>query len=310
MVTERQDQFYSQIHALHQEKFSWLYKVKHETWYRYEPSIQRSQHILRLFPYQGFEQNLVHWQIYCQPNPEFWYWQCDRFGNREYCFELFEAFQELRWVSDFEVLCHPPAWWDCLKKYQQRRLSSQEKLQWQSHLITEALTRTFRHELMDYALTYVSDSIEHPLDCVIALTRAIYRDFSYSPGSTHFHSSTEEFFKQKAGVCQDFSQLLILLLRLLDIPAAYQTGYIAQDLASPGEEATHAWVLAYLPQLGWTAWDPTHGQWADQRYIRLCHGLSACDAAPTEGYLKSQFQSENLEVRVSVLTQGVRPYAF
>lgn len=66
----------------------------------------------------------------------------------------------------------------------------------------------------------------------------------------------DEIWKLKAGVCQDFAHILTLMLRLVDIPARYVSGYICTHRSTimRGEGATHAWAEAYIPIMaGWVS---------------------------------------------------------
>ena len=57
---------------------------------------------------------------------------------------------------------------------------------------------------------------------------------------------------------------------------------------APRLDATHAWVEAFLPQVGWVGFDPTNNLLAHNRYIRtaLGQGLRGCAADPR--YLSGQ----------------------
>ena len=49
------------------------------------------------------------------------------------------------------------------------------------------------------------------------------------------------------------------------------------------QEAAHAWAEAYVPDLGWTGFDPANGVCADHSYLRVAVGLDYLDAAPLRG---------------------------
>ena len=67
--------------------------------------------------------------------------------------------------------------------------------------------------------------------------------------------------------------------------------------------ATHAWVEALLPDLGWVGFDPTNNLVADERHIRVAIGRDYADVPPTRGVFKgaSAVHSE-LGVAVTVGT--------
>ena len=76
-------------------------------------------------------------------------------------------------------------------------------------------------------------------------------------------SPIDDALAARRGVCQDFAHVMIALVRRLGVPCRYVSGYIAprpkDDRAELGRvSATHAWVEALLPGLGWVGLDPTN----------------------------------------------------
>ena len=65
------------------------------------------------------------------------------------------------------------------------------------------------------------------------------------------------------------------------------------------EGATHAWVEALLPGLGWVGFDPTNDLMAGSRHIRTAVGRDYADVPPTLGTMKGRAETE-LQVRVRV----------
>ena len=59
-------------------------------------------------------------------------------------------------------------------------------------------------------------------------------------------------------------------MRRLRIPCRYVSGYLFHSDQNDRslEGATHAWVEAFLPDLGWIAFDPTNNLTGSQRHIR------------------------------------------
>jgi transglutaminase-like putative cysteine protease len=104
------------------------------------------------------------------------------------------------------------------------------------------------------------------------------------------------------GVCQDFAHIMTALVRRLRIPCRYVSGYLfhgaeSKDRSSAG--ATHAWVEAFLGDVGWVAFDPTNQLVGDDRHIRVALGRDYADVAPTRGVYKGDAES-TLSVVVTV----------
>ena len=65
------------------------------------------------------------------------------------------------------------------------------------------------------------------------------------------------------------------------------------------EGASHAWVEALVPRLGWVAFDPTNNLIGADRHIRVAIGRDYADVPPTRGVYKGEAQSK-LSVAVTV----------
>ena len=101
----------------------------------------------------------------------------------------------------------------------------------------------------------------------LILMHAVHTSLVYTPGVTDVGTTAEQALSYGKGVCQDFSHVLLSLLRLASIPSLYVAGLMA------GEGATHAWVQAWVNNR-WMALDPTHDCLAEGAYIALARG---CD---------------------------------
>ena len=102
---------------------------------------------------------------------------------------------------------------------------------------------------------------------------------------------------------------MIALLRHVGIPARYVSGYLYRgnadhDRSTP--DATHAWVDALLPGLGWVGFDPTNNLIAQSRHIRTAVGRDYADVPPTHGIFRGNTDSE-LYVAVQVEASAAPP---
>jgi transglutaminase-like putative cysteine protease len=143
----------------------------------------------------------------------------------------------------------------------------------------------------------------NPLALLTELNETIYKLFAYVPNSTKVDSPIEEALRNRQGVCQDFAHIMIALVRRLKIPCRYVSGYMFHRDESEKdrsvEGASHAWVEALVPRLGWIAFDPTNNLVGGDRHIRVAIGRDYADVPPTRGVYKGEAQSE-LSVAVTV----------
>jgi transglutaminase-like putative cysteine protease len=150
---------------------------------------------------------------------------------------------------------------------------------------------------------------EDPLATLNAVNGALYSRLIYSPKSTRVDSPIDEALESRKGVCQDFTHIMIALVRLLGIPCRYVSGYLFHqaddDVRSP-DGSTHAWAEAWLPELGWVGLDPTNNLAADHRHIRVAVGRDYADVPPTRGVFKGLSAARNeLSVSVRVGASGL-----
>ncbi|MDX8464504.1 transglutaminase family protein [Mesorhizobium sp. VK23B] len=130
------------------------------------------------------------------------------------------------------------------------------------------------------------------------LMASIRERVDYKPGTTSVVTAAEEALALKSGVCQDHSHIFAAAARAMGFPARYVSGYLMMD-ASVEQAASHAWAEAYVPGLGWVAFDPANGISPDERYVRVATGRDYRDASPVSGILLGQAE-EKLAVTVTV----------
>ena len=145
---------------------------------------------------------------------------------------------------------------------------------------------------------------DDPLSLLREINTRLHDTFDYAQQTTSVDSPIDEALRARKGVCQDFAHIMIALVRSLGIPCRYVSGYLfhrreVRDRSAA--DATHAWVEALLPGLGWVGFDPTNNLMAGERHIRTAIGRDYDDVPPTRGVLKGEAESE-LTVDVQVTT--------
>lgn len=127
----------------------------------------------------------------------------------------------------------------------------------------------------------------------------IVRDrVKYTIGSTTTETAAEDALALGVGVCQDHSHIFIAAARVLGFPARYISGYLMMDGAVE-QTASHAWVEAHVPKLGWVGFDASNGISPDERYVRIAIGRDYQDAMPVSGIRLGQAE-ERLAVAITV----------
>jgi len=279
-----------------------IYSVRHTTTFRYQPAVRESVMEVRLQPRSDGEQRCVSFALHVDPSAKVMQYR-DFAGNIVHHFDIAGSHTQVRVTAestvdvqsvppprasdsgdwaDLDALIAGGEYWDMLLPSQFARTGE----------MLEKLASELKLERRG-----------NPLDMLSNLNRAIYDWFEYAPHSTKVDSPIEDALQARQGVCQDFAHIMIALVRGMKIPCRYVSGYMFHRVPDEHdrslEGASHAWVEAMVPRLGWVAFDPTNDLVGGDRHIRVALGRDYADVPPTRGVYKGEAQSD-LSVTVTV----------
>ena len=279
------------------------YSIRHVTRFRYSAPVRESVMELRMQPRSEGPQMLRNFQILTNPRAQLFAYT-DHLGNAVYHFNVLRQHEELRIETQALVEMAAPRElsavaddleWD---RYNRYNLSA-------DHFDLLGASK-FAHMSAALQAFMRAHALEKPqgdaLSALKHLSKSIHDSFDYEVGITEVHSPIDDALKAGRGVCQDFAHIMIAIARSWGVPARYVSGYLhhrskGQDRS--GDDATHAWVEAYLPSMGWIGLDPTNDIMAGERHIRVAVGRDYADVPPTRGTYKGGGESE-LAISVSV----------
>lgn len=284
--------------------------VVHETVYRYKTAVERSSHVFRVTPVSDRNQQVLEHTLEISVDGARHEYE-DVFGNYAVALEVEAPFKALKVLSRSVVRLHALDR-DALEFPNRRMSIPLVWMPWQRQMMSPYLLPPELPEnqllaLSDFAMAAVERCDYHLVDTLTDLNRQIHTDFQYVKNSTTLATTPYELLCTRRGVCQDFTNLLICLARLLAIPARYRVGYIrtGADYANQEQsEASHAWVECYLPWIGWVGFDPTNGKMVGLDHVRVACGRTYVDATPTSGTLYRGGEGETLSVRVRTEVVG------
>lgn len=275
--------------------------IKHITNYTFSNLVIDSANQIMLHPIQDSNQTVLSHFLSINTNPKIES-RIDFFGNTVATFMIPEPHKYLSIISEIEVVT-------TAKTLPEDSYALD--LQWQ-----ELDNLKNDPNFMDFLMPKKFDGTEDiskllksknysegsPYQAVLDLCDYIHDNFKYIKGITNVNSKLDDVWRLKAGVCQDFTNILLQLVRMQGIPARYVSGYICPNReGSRGEGATHAWIEAYIPFYGWLGFDPTNNIIANEFHVRLSVGRDYKDCTPVKGVFKGNAKDE-LFVQVKVST--------
>ncbi len=153
--------------------------------------------------------------------------------------------------------------------------------------------------IKDFARDLEGQSDGTPLGFLHRLNHAVHETIRFDTMATSVATPASTAFEEGHGVCQDLAHVFLAAARSLGYPSRYVGGYLCRTDGQVEQEAGHAWVEAYVPDLGWVGFDPAHGIAATEAHVRVAIGLDYPGAAPVRGTRYGGL-TETLSVNVSV----------
>jgi len=280
-----------------------IFSVRHITSFRYEPAVRESIMEVRLQPRSDGNQRCLNFALRVDPAANIMQYR-DFSGNTVHHFDIAAAHTEMTVSAESSVevqSASAPRACDCGDWDDLDALLTAGEY-WDMLLPSHFARSTATLEELAKELHF--ERRGNPLELISDLNTAIFRLFAYVPHSTKVDSPIDEALRTRQGVCQDFAHIMIALVRRLNVPCRYISGYMFHREETHSdrslEGASHAWVEALVPRLGWVAFDPTNNLVGADRHIRVAVGRDYADVPPTRGVYKGEAQSElSVTVRVN-----------
>jgi transglutaminase-like putative cysteine protease len=282
-----------------------VFLIRHQTRFIYDEPACDSHNEVRLKPRESPDQRTLGFRLDTIPATAVIEY-VDAFGNTVHALSIAEPHRELLVISDLLVQRLAPPSLDRDGETIGEFLAS-DHLRAQEHydFLHQSHYIPFSEQLKKFFWMIKPLMKELVAQYTMRVIGWVYGQFAYEPGTTHVHSDVNRILAVGAGVCQDFAHLSIGILRLAGVPARYVSGYLAPKV-SPGDpppstdQATHAWVEAMLPGVGWMGFDPTHGCVVTDHYVRLAVGRDYADVPPLRGVYRSSGTRQTMRVTLDI----------
>ncbi len=286
-------------------------EIRYVSEFHYRESVRESHNLLRACPLATPRQQLVSYEVTVEPAArihsytDFWGTRVDAFGIRV-------PHSHLTVIADSVVESEAPlgvegpvplaAADDAFRSRNWVYLQPTAHTSWRDSLAAAA--RDLARPADDY------------VDAVRRVAGGAAARLEYAPGATYVGVDVNDVFEAGKGVCQDFAHLTLAMLRSLDVPCRYVSGYFYAADQSVGDEPqdteidvqTHAWVEVAVPGHGWWALDPTNDQEAGPRHVKIGHGRDYDDVPPLRGVFHGP-PDHDLDVSVKMSRDQMAAYA-
>jgi transglutaminase-like putative cysteine protease len=263
-------------------------RISHLTSYRYEKPATSVIQMLRLTPRNHDGQYVARWRIDVSTDCRLDQHE-DAFGNITHAFTADGPFGEFAVAVEGEVET---------RDTQGVVRGAVERFPPSLYLRETALTSPDAN-IVAFAAASRDAAQGDVLNLLHLMLARLHEEMVYDTAPTEVATPAAAAFALKRGVCQDLAHVFIAAARSLAIPARYVGGYFHREDGMNEQEAGHAWAEAFVPSLGWVAFDPANCVCATDAHVRVAVGLDYLGAAPLRG-TRYGGTGEALSVKVRV----------
>ena len=283
-----------------------IYSIRLTIAHTYQQPAVNSRHLIRVLPRTlPHRQTLKTHLLEVFPEPEWRDMSVDFFGNTTHSCSHRDPHSEMSIRLSCHVEIHPPQpWQDLSPDVPQLRaqcdalidLGAASPLHFLGptpRLKPDSAVRHFAQALYDANASTAAN--------VIRIGKALHDAMTFDSTATTVDTDAADAFRQRRGVCQDFTRIMIIALQSLGIPAGYVSGYLRTQpppggVRLEGADAMHAWVRAWCgAQQGWIEYDPTNATLVGTDHIVAGYGRDYADVSPVRGYLRSSGGQQNTQ---------------
>jgi len=291
------------------------YHIVHRTRYTYRELVSLGVHRMVLRPREGHEVKVVKHELTISPRAQM-FWMNDLFGNHIALAEWEDKADHLHITSDviiervsrasddapnhasrISVLTLPVS-------YPQMELSVVQGY-------VNSVYPDQQAKAGEWARTVLGNGADIPaFGAIERLNAAIYEQIKYRRREEPGVQSPEQTLSLRTGSCRDMATLLMEACRSLGIASRFASGYLHSSASRAGVGATHAWIEAYLPDSGWTGFDPTVGEQVSHKHIALGVSSHPRGVMPVSGIFVGERGSYGgMQVAISIQELADEPLA-
>ncbi len=232
----------------------------HETCYRYSSPVEFAPHRLVLRPREHHAVRLQMMRLETSPPSEI-LWHRDILDNSIAVAHISRSSDELKIRSEFIVDLAPP---DHANK-PPVMVSYPPQIAGIDELITVPYRQFIYPPEVDrlrkwFVANGLSPATGEKRAILDELNQLIHRLIRYNRREESGVQSPVSTLDFGSGSCRDMAVLMIEVSRAMGFPARFVSGYLESSNSKVGRGSTHAWTEVYLPERGWTGYDPSIGR--------------------------------------------------
>jgi transglutaminase-like putative cysteine protease len=271
--------------------------IRHRTGFRYGDDVEASFNEVRMTPLTADGQLLISHSLEIHPSASVHTYD-DYWGAHVEAFDVHVPHQVLEIVATSTVHTPPMPDWVPGTTWQTVHSAAVQDRYAELLALTDYVDDPSHGERAGIVETLRAAA--SPRDAAELAMGATRERIAYLSGVTDVSTTAAQAWESRQGVCQDFTHVMLSLLRGAAIPARYVSGYLHTEEPAPGQTVigeSHAWVEYWDGD--WRAVDPTNDRSVGAAHVIVARGRDYADVPPLKG-IYAGGKSEALGVSVEI----------
>lgn len=269
------------------------FRIRHETWYRYDRPVALGPHVFRLKPREGAGLRLDSFRLSVLPLPvETAVWR-DVEGNTLLSAAFEGDTHEMRVTAE-----------SAGETFAREDVALAPGIVRPQPAAAEPPPSPLLRDFLRAVDGETGDG-KDPAVFLDALARRMHATLKHVSRPTGFPLDPEDTLRGGRGACRDFAALFLAGCRHRGVPARFVSGYLP---AAPGQrQHMHAWAEALLPgpqgSMRWRPFDPTRAEGVGPEHIPVAAAADPAAAAPIEGVFTPRGGPARSEMSVELVVE-------
>lgn len=282
---------------------SWLH-LKHSTVYDYAEPVLLGSHRLVLRPREGHDLRVDDFVLKIEPATTV-HWHRDIFGNS---IAVLSSFEEP--TAKLSIVAESMLWRSLADPSPPASMVQNSPVVYDplEAGVADAYRASIYPQDRDAVLAWLgaapaANSLS-AYQILEKLSARIQREIVYMRREEKGVYSPAQTLLLRTGSCRDMATLFLEAGRALGFAMRFASGYLECAASRAGVASSHAWVEAYLPELGWRGFDSTSGGSTTAEHIVCGVSNHPRGVMPVSGYYAGE-RTSLVAMKVHVTTERV-----
>ncbi len=184
-----------------------VFKIHHITKYEYDRPVVESVNEIRIYPYIGADQETLSHDILITGSPDVFTFS-DYWSNKTGLFNLLSLHKEL--VIESKLILRTTASPEVKVNFETGFEELKNDMAGDLRLIELAETPVIKNQFaVDEIIQSITQNTNSVASIVQNCSEYIFKKFKYIKGITTIETTVDEIFEHRAGVCQDFANVML-----------------------------------------------------------------------------------------------------